>query len=134
MSLQHHNDLAIDLGKDEGRVRRHYLFCTGSGYPTFYNRLFYRYGGYIEFIRFKDYYGMPGGSTRLVFTRAFGQKENFTVYFSKGAIIITPKQGKTIFLFHYNLFLGKGKEKLARKTRVNTERVYRIVLMALGIR
>ena len=28
---------------------------------------------------------------------------------------------------HYNLFIGKLKEKLAHKARVNTERVYRIV-------
>ena len=33
---------------------------------------------------------------------------------------------------HYNLFLRKRKEKLARKARVNTERVYRIVLMPPG--
>ena len=25
------------------------------------NRPFYRYGGHIEFIRFKEYYGMPSG-------------------------------------------------------------------------
>ena len=25
------------------------------------NRPFYRYGGHIEFIRFKEYYGMPRG-------------------------------------------------------------------------
>ena len=30
---------------------------------------------------------------------------------------------------HYNLFLGKLKEKLARKARVNTERVCRIVFL-----
>ena len=43
------------------------------------NRPFYRYGGHIEFIRFKEYYGMPGGVgvmstiqyTRSVVTRAF---------------------------------------------------------------
>ena len=39
---------------------------------------FYRYGGHIELIRFKEYYGMPGGGgmsriryIRSVFTRAF---------------------------------------------------------------
>ena len=44
-------------------------------------------------------------------------------------IIITSKQGTTIFFSHYNLFLGKLIEKLARKARVNTKRVYGIVLM-----
>ena len=41
------------------------------------NRPFYRYGGHIEFIRFKEYYGMPRGVmstiqyTRSIVTRAF---------------------------------------------------------------
>ena len=47
-------------------------------------------------------------------------------------IIIYIQHGTTIFFSHYYLFLGKLKEKLARKARVNTERVYRIVLMPLG--
>ena len=33
---------------------------------------------------------------------------------------------------NYNLLLGELKEKLARKGRVNAERVYRIVLMPPG--
>ena len=45
---------------------------------------------------------------------------------------MTSKHGTTMFFSHYNLFLGKLKEKLARKARVNTERVYRIVLMPPG--
>ena len=61
----------------------------------------------------------------------FWQKENFTVYFSgKKAIIITSKlTAQRSFFSHYNLFLGKLKEKSAQKARVNTERVYRILLM-----
>ena len=51
----------------------------------------------------------------------FGQKENFTIY-----------NNLFFFLSDYNLFLGKGKEKLARKARVNTERVYGNVLMTPG--
>ena len=77
--------------------------------------------------------GCPGG-TRSIFTRAFRAKENFTVYiyFGKKAIIIKSKHNKTIFFSHYNLFLGKRKEKLVLKARVNTEWVYRIVLMPPG--
>ena len=72
---------------------------------------------------------MPRG-TRSVFTRAFRQKENFTIYFSgKRRSLFTSKHSTTIFFSHYNLFLEKLKEKLARKARVNTQRVYRIVLM-----
>ena len=72
---------------------------------------------------------MPKG-TRSVFTRAFGQKENFTVYFSgKRRSLLHPNTTQRPFFSHYNLFLGKLKEKLARKAHVNTQRVYRIVLM-----
>ena len=31
------------------------------------NRPFYRYGGHIELIRFKEYYGMPRGHERILF-------------------------------------------------------------------
>ena len=46
---------------------------------------FYRYGSHIEFIWFKEYYGMPRGAL-------FGQKENFTLCFS----------GKRRSLLHLN--------------------------------
>ena len=48
------------------------------------------------------------------------------------AIIFTSKDGTTIFFPQYNLFLEKLQEKFARKARLNTERVYRIVLMPPG--
>ena len=37
------------------------------------NRPFYRYGGHIELIRFKEYYGMPRGHEHIsfVFSSAF---------------------------------------------------------------
>ena len=86
------------------------------------NRPFYRYGGHIEFIRFKEYYGMPRGALAQYLCALFGQKENFNVYFwGKKAIVIISKHGTTIFFSHYNLFLGKLKEKLARKAHVNTD-------------
>jgi len=76
--------------------------------------------------------GCPGG-TRSVFTRAFrAKRELHCIIIEKKAIIIKSKHGTTIFFSHYNLFLGKLKEQLARKARVNTERVYRIVLMNPG--
>jgi len=58
----------------------------------------------------------------------FWQKENFTERRS----LLHPKTAQRSFFSHYNLFLGKLKEKLAQKARVNTERVYRIVLMPTG--
>ena len=41
--------------------------------PLFSNRPFYRYGGHIELIRFKEYYRMPRGHehTSFVFSSAF---------------------------------------------------------------
>ena len=77
--------------------------------------------------------GCPGG-TRSVFTRAFRTKRELQcILLGKKAIIITSKHGTTILFSHYDLFLGKLEEKLTLKARVNTERVYRIELMPLGI-
>ena len=67
------------------------------------------------------------GGTPSVFTLAFRAKlrELHCIFLGKKTIIIAPKHGTTIFFSHYNLFLGKLKEKLARKGRENTDRVYR---------
>ena len=68
--------------------------------------------------------GCPGG-TRSVFRRAFrAKREPQYILLEKKAIIITSKHGTTNSFSNYNLFLAKRKEKLARKARVNTERVY----------
>ena len=65
--------------------------------------------------------GCPGG-TRSVFTCAFRAKRELQcIFLGKKASVITSKDGTTIFFSHYNLFLGKLKEKLARKARVNTD-------------
>ena len=65
--------------------------------------------------------GCPGG-TRYVFTRAFWAKRGLhCIFLGKKAVITTSKHGTTIFFSHCNLFLGKLKEKLARKARVNTD-------------
>ena len=59
----------------------------------------------------------------------FRQKRELQcIFLRKKASMITSKHGTTTFFSHYNLFLGKLQEKLARKARVNTKRVYRIVL------
>ena len=56
------------------------------------------------------------GGPRSVFTRAFWVKrELHCAFLGKKAMIITAKHGTTIFFSHNNLFLGKHKEKLARK-------------------
>ena len=64
--------------------------------------------------------GCPGGP-RSVFTRAFrAKRELHCAFLGKKAIIITAKHGT------------KHKEELTRKERVNSERVYRILLMPPG--
>ena len=63
----------------------------------------------------------PGG-TRLVFTRAFGAKRDLQcIFLWKKAIVMTSKHGTTIFFSHYNLFLGKIREKLTQNARANTD-------------
>ena len=57
------------------------------------NRTFNQYGGHIEFIRFKEYYGMPRGHSPA-FMRAFRAKRELQyIFLRKKAIIITSKQG-----------------------------------------
>ena len=48
-----------------------------------FNGPFYRYGGHIEFIRCKEHYGMPRGALAQYLRVLFGQKDNFTAYFSR---------------------------------------------------
>ena len=62
--------------------------------------------------------GCPGG-TRSVFTRAFRAKRELQcIFLGKKAIVITSKDGTTMFFSHYNRFFI-FKEKLARKARVH---------------
>ena len=63
------------------------------------------------------------GGTRSEFTSAFRAKRELQcIFLEKKAIIITSKHGTTIFFFPITIFfLGKSKEKLARKARVNTD-------------
>ena len=43
---------------------------------------FYRYGGHIEFIRFKEYYGMPRGHSLSIYARFSGKKRT-SMYISR---------------------------------------------------
>ena len=62
------------------------------------------------------------GDTRSVFTRAFLTKtELHCIFLGKRRSLLHSKTAQRSFFSHYNLFLGKLKEKLARKTRVNTD-------------
>ena len=48
-----------------------------------HNRPFHRYGGHVEFIRFKEYYGMPRGHSLSIYTRFLGKKGTL-LYISGG--------------------------------------------------
>ena len=64
---------------------------------------------------------MPRGALTQYLRALFGQKENFNVYFlGKGDYYYIQTRHNDLFS-HYNLFLGKLKEKLARKARINTD-------------
>ena len=87
----------------------------------------------LNLLDLRSIMGCPGGTRLFRFTRAFQAKRELQCKFlGKKAIIITSKHGTTIFFSQCNLFLGKIKEKLACKARVNTERVYRILLIPPG--
>ena len=75
----------------------------------------------LNLLDLRSIMGCPGG-TRSVFTRAFRAKRELQcIFLGKMAMVITSKDGTTIFFSHYNLFLGKLKEKLARKAPGNTD-------------
>ena len=75
----------------------------------------------LNLLDLRSIMGCPGG-TRSVSTGAFWTKRELqSIFLGKKAIIITSKDGTTIFFSHYNLFLRKLKKKLARKARVNTD-------------
>ena len=89
------------------------IFCT--------NGPIYRYGGHIEFIRFKEYYVMPRGHSLSIYAR-FSGKKRALMYISREIRDHYYIQTWHNDLFpHYNLFLEKFIEKLARKARVNTD-------------
>ena len=76
----------------------------------------------------------PGG-TRSVFTRDFWAKRKLPcISLEKKCdhYSIQTRHNDLFFFSYCNLFQGKLKEELVRKTRVNSVRVYRIVLMPPG--
>ena len=75
--------------------------------------------------------GGGGGGFRSVFTRAFLGKKRTSMYISReeGDHYYIQTRRNDIFFAITMFSLGKLKKKLARKARVNTERVYRIALV-----
>ena len=73
---------------------------------------------------------MPRGNSLSIYARFSGKKRT-SLYISreKGDHYYIQTNGTKIFFSHYNLSPLKLREKSAQKARVNTERVYRILLM-----
>ena len=118
------------------------------------NRPFYRYGGHIELITFKEYYGMPRGH-ELDPIYSFGIYARFSVlnsnkkqkkqlklwtlrrnwyglslyFFSrKRRSLLHPNTVQSSF-FPLKSYSWKTLRTIARKARLDTQWVYRIVLM-----
>ena len=72
---------------------------------------------------------MPRGHLLSIYTHFSGKKRT-SLYISrkKGDHYYIQTRQNDLFS-HYNLFLGKLKEKLARKAGENTERIYRTVFI-----
>ena len=77
--------------------------------------------------------GCPGGHSLSFYMRFLGKKRtSLYISWEKGDYYYIQTWLNDLF-YHYNLFLGKLKEKFRRKVCVNTERVYQIMLFPLGI-
>ena len=74
------------------------------------NRPFYRYGGHIEFIRCKEYYGMPRGALAQYLRALLGQKRTSLYISREKTIIISSKHGATIF-FPITIFFYENLKK-----------------------
>ena len=84
------------------------------------NRPFYRHGGHIEFIRFKEYYGMHRGHSLSINARFSGKKRT-SMYISreKGDRYHIQRRHNDLFFSLQSFFFFFFKEKLARKARVH---------------
>ena len=65
---------------------------------------------------------MLWGHSLIIYARIWGKKRT-SLYISreKGDHYYAQTRHNDLFFSHCNLFLGKRKEKLARKARVNTD-------------
>ena len=70
--------------------------CFKSGFILCYylgqiNRPFYRSGGHVELIRFKEYYRMPWGQEHISFVFSSAFREIFCQRFPQNKIVISKK-------------------------------------------
>ena len=81
-----------------------------------FNRPFYRYGGQIEFIRFKKYYGMPRGHSLSIYA-SFSDKKRTSKYISreKGDHYYIQTRYKDLF-FPITIFSLENLKKIGPKS------------------
>ena len=91
--------------------------CSLISITRMSNRPFYRYGGHIELIRFKEHYGMPWGHQHYrlylfsIYARFSGQ---FFFTFSQKKIVIGKKDRCAVFgCNHARLFPEKNTLKFS---------------------
>ena len=76
---------------------------------------------------------MSSGLSLSIYARFSGNKRtSLCICREKGDDYYGQTRHNDLFFSRYNLFLGKRKEKVAREGRVNSERVYQILLMPSG--
>ena len=103
---------------------RHAYLVLDHGYAHIRLTFFTDTAAILNLLDLGSLMGCSGG-TRSVFSRGFRAKKKLhCIFLVPKAIIITSKHGTTIFFSHYNIFLGKLKEELARKARLYILREY----------
>ena len=86
----------------------------------------------LNLLDLRSIMGCPGGHSLSIYARFSGKKRtSLSIYRAKGDHYYIQKRHNDLF-FPLQSFLGKFKEKLARKARINAERVYWIMLMPPG--
>ena len=70
-----------------------------NGYCMAINRPFYQYGSHIEFIGFKEYYGVPRGHSLSIYARFSGKKRtSMYMYRQKGDYHYIQTRHNDLFL------------------------------------
>ena len=99
------------------------------------NRPFYRHGGHIEFIRFKEYYGMHRGHSLSIYARFSGKKRT-SMYISreKGDRYYIQRRHNDLFFSLQSFFFFFLKKNWPEKRAYICilMRVYWIALMPSG--
>ena len=84
---------------------------------------FYRYGGHIEFVRFKEYYGMSRAHSLSIYTRFSGKKRT-SMYISREKgdhYYIQTRHNDLSSFSHYNLFSVNTDASVSDRAHLHLE-------------